>query len=1094
MKTFHSDELYRIEMYDSRHSHDHRAFIDLLISKDFGRSSEVFLASISGNHQEVKDMINVFNDGNKVGRIKRADGNVYDEGHIIRNILSHSKKNSYNEYVSKLDDVSHGLIVSRMIEPKTNERNTWQQTMEKNETTHISLPEEFYELVVAWDGDLKDQIYKVLYDRYSTPMLEDWKDYIVERLIEEELFEELSVYTFGIRKPIKAGLLKLTESQLENIITEGIQSYELDFAILEDLTQTDVLSKCNSLDDYLTHFSGDLAKIIQENINIRFDPKKDKHHPAFKDVNLTANENGVTGLFPPQADAVMGVANTLKEDNYCFVIGEMGSGKTPIGTVAPYISEAVSSHDGKVRPYRAIVLSPSIMVEKWKREIKERIPDVEVYEIKDWKDVIKLQNKPYKPEKIEYYIMNSNVPKYTYPMEPIKDWRYGIEDAKLRLSNIKDELHENGVTDKKFPKFRLNEYTYGTNQRNRWSEITAKTGFHCPDCGGPLYEKRDVLAGERFFEQRSGRKWTNKIKKNVNYVCKNTVETKHLPKHRIKDPAKETQECGFVLWQPEKLPMDSKQRKVSPAWLINKKLRRGFFKYLIADEVHDYKSGDSSIAQAFGQLINHTEKQIALTGTLMGGMATDVFYLLARLDPKKLLKEGITYKDESLFVQRYGVFERKYKLKNGEMRQSGTGKKPGISPHLFPMYLMRNCVFLELSDLGYALPPYQEIPVIVNMNNEHKLAYDKLEASLRNGMRRNSNLNGMRYISSYINIMTQYSDLPFNFSDIEAFDENGDLVTLARPDNFDPAIFEPAKFNQLVEDIDTELARNRKCLVYVRFTGENAYNQVDTYLYDKLKDLGYNVGILRSSGTYDGIRMPKSPQDREQWLNDMMQTHDWDILITNPTLVKVGLDLLQFPNIMFYQMDYSTYNYMQASRRSWRIKQTEPVRVFTYVYRNTIQEKILEHVAAKIDAAMSMQGKFSEEGLRSMADSDDGLHALAKKLLEEGKLDHVETIHERFQRLNQTYEEMQSATYEEYDHYEMNPIEGGIETVKKIAAGNIKDLEDKVSKGTATIVELQDYLNKFDDMFTVVQDIESYNRGRRKKDRVVEGQVALDLF
>src|SRR5699024_7383008 len=144
---------------------------------------------------------------------------------------------------------------------------------------------------------------------------------------------------------------------------------------------------------------------------------------------------------------------------------------------------------------------------------------------------------------------------------------------------------------------------------------------------------------------------------------------------------------------------------------------------------------------------------------------------------------------------------------------------------------------------------------------------------------------------------------------------------------------------------------------------------------------------------------------------------DWDILITNPKLVKVGLDLLQFPTIMYYQMDYSTYDYMQSSRRSWRIKQTEPVKVYTYAYRNTIQESVLEHVATKIDDSMAMQGKFSEEGLRSMADSGSDMQALANKLLQEGSLDSVDTIHERFQRLNQTYDEMQNATYTDDGSY-----------------------------------------------------------------------------
>src|SRR5690606_10492988 len=149
------------------------------------------------------------------------------------------------------------------------------------------------------------------------------------------------------------------------------------------------------------------------------------------------------------------------------------------------------------------------------------------------------------------------------------------------------------------------------------------------------------------------------------------------------------------------------------------------------------------------------------------------------------------------------------------------------------------------------------------------------------------------------NTLSQYSELPFNYDEIVSYNEDGQRLVLAEPHSFDEDALTPTKFNRMLEDIDRELFREgRKSLVYVKYTGTNSYNQVDTWLYEKLKALGYNVGILRSSGSYDGIRMPKSSKDRENWLKDMIEIHDWDILITNPKLVKVGLDLLQIPNIM----------------------------------------------------------------------------------------------------------------------------------------------------------------------------------------------------
>lgn len=1226
---FHFNELYKFELYTSGGKNSNaEVFTELIIAEDRGYTLEVLVASVAGTDKEIHNMKWLMQNS-KEGRIRRAEGPIAEQGQLHRKARAHYKKDRYDVFDVKVEDMTHALFVSKSAKPSIKERHEWDAQQEAKIQAGQrpdSVPENLAELILAWDGDYVTQIYKILNDRYGTPIHEDWKHYVAEVLLEEKLYTPLSVFTFGDENPVQAGLLKVTERDLEQIITEGIASYEINFAIEEDPSVVPVLDQCESLDMYLNHFAGELGTAIQKNIKLRFDPKVDKHHRRFYDVNLAANEQGITGLFPPQADTVMGVANTLAEDNFAFVIGEMGVGKTVIGDVAPYIAQSVITEgkhapgrstkikmarkrlkeEGRIivrndrneiidaginskgfmdalsvwlqnkenedlykfyiqtarirniqplEPFRTIIFSPNIMVEKWKREVKERVPHCEVYEITSWQDVMAMYNRTTymhtksngkevrrfrKPDKIEYYVINSDLPKFTFPTVPMPDYRYGTEEVKAQLALYREQMAQYEtdmaiyhsrraaspdalltVPEKpKAPRSRFikdeieNVYT----KKISVQLSTTETGMHCPSCGGVLWEKKDVPGGQHFYETRSGGKWNPKIK-DLNYKCKNLVKTSHLPKSMVKDPSMEEQECGYILWQPSKeialdmvspgaRQMDSNRepawkkkvsgfRKISPIWLLNRLFPRGFFKFLVADEVHEYKAGDSKIGQAFGQLINHTEKQILLTGTLMGGMAEDVFYLLAKLDPKRLSKESISYKDASLFTQRYGIYEKKFSDNNasGNMRQTSSSKKPGVSPHLFPMHLMRNCAFLELADLGYALPPYQEIPIGVQMDSRHAAAYRDIESTVGSMMRQNAHLGGIRYISTYINAMYQYADAPFNMPKITCEDETGNEVILSEPVQFDEETFDSPKFRELESLLNDEIyGQKRKVLVYVKYTGKSASTQMDTYLYEKLKERGYNVGILKSNGSYDGISMPKKAKDREQWVKDMMEKHDWDVLITNPKLVKVGLDLLQFPNIVYYQMDYSTFDYMQSSRRSWRIKQTENVRVYTFFMADTIQQNVLEHIAKKIDAAMAMQGKFSEEGLRAMADTNDGVAALAKNLLKEGKLDEVDTIHERFQRLNHTYEELQSAKYEDYTHYVVNPIEGGMQTVKAIAQGMIREIEHKVHTGVATSEELIAYMEKFDEMMQVVEDVKAYNKGLKKKDQAKEGQLVLDFF
>ena len=60
---------------------------------------------------------------------------------------------------------------------------------------------------------------------------------------------------------------------------------------------------------------------------------------------------------------------------------------------------------------------------------------------------------------------------------------------------------------------------------------------------------------------------------------------------------------------------------------------------------------------------------------------------------------------------------------------------------------------------------------------------------------------------------------------------------------------------------------------------------------------------------------------------------------------------------------------LQASRRSWRIGQTEPVKVYFFAYEETIQEDALRLVAAKVAAALRVNG--DTVGDDSLAELDD---------------------------------------------------------------------------------------------------------------------------
>ena len=86
----------------------------------------------------------------------------------------------------------------------------------------------------------------------------------------------------------------------------------------------------------------------------------------------------------------------------------------------------------------------------------------------------------------------------------------------------------------------------------------------------------------------------------------------------------------------------------------------------------------------------------------------------------------------------------------------------------------------------------------------------------------------------------------------------------------------------------------------------------------------------------------------------------------------------------------------QASRRSWRIGQTRPVKVVFMSYKNTLQADALKLVAKKLQSSLAVEGELPEDGLAAYGDDgDDLMMALARKIVS-GEEDDAETVEEVF--------------------------------------------------------------------------------------------------
>ena len=246
------------------------------------------------------------------------------------------------------------------------------------------------------------------------------------------------------------------------------------------------------------------------------------------------------------------------------------------------------------------------------------------------------------------------------------------------------------------------------------------------------------------------------------YTCPTCGELLSFkPSTRGKKPVCPNENCAAPLWQAD----GSRFRRYAKSEFIKRYLPKKVFDFCIADEVHQYKAGDSAQGQAFANLICSAKYTLCLTGTLMGGYSTNLFYLLYRLVPNKM-KDICNYKHAMSFAERYGIIER---IEKEDIRDNTASigrnsvsrrvkERPGVSPLVFTDLLLERCVFLKLDDVANNLPPFNEQVVEVAMSEEQHNAYQTFEDELRNQVRSALATGDRSLLGAMINSLLAYPD------------------------------------------------------------------------------------------------------------------------------------------------------------------------------------------------------------------------------------------------------------------------------------------------------------------------------------------------
>ncbi len=431
-----------------------------------------------------------------------------------------------------------------------------------------------------------------------------------------------------------------------------------------------------------------------------------------------------------------------------------------------------------------------------------------------------------------------------------------------------------------------------------------------------------------------------------------------------------------------KLEFGLGQGGYQPTEFIKRYLPTGYFSNLLVDEAHEYKNQGSAQGQAMGVLASLVKKTILLTGTLMGGYADDIFYLLWRAMPQIMMEDGYCYNNRNTlssaamsFMREHGVLKDIYKETESVSHRTARGKSmtvrtvkaPGFGPKGIARFVLPYTAFLKLKDIGQdVLPPYQEHFIEVDMTSEQQEYYSKLSNQLKAELRQALARGDTTLLGVVLNVLLRWPDTCFMAETVKHPRSNA-LLAFA-PSVFDEDDISP-KEEELIRIALENQSAGRRTLVYTTYTGKR---DTGSRLKTLLSEAGLKTAVLRSS---------VSTMKREDWILDQVD-RGVDCVICNPELVKTGLDLLEFPTIVFMQSGYNVYTLQQAARRSWRIGQKEAVDVYYLGYADSAQIACLTLMAKKIAVSQSTSGDVPDTGLDILNQDGDSVEvALAKQLI-----------------------------------------------------------------------------------------------------------------
>ncbi|MEO8391610.1 MAG: DUF6094 domain-containing protein [Chloroflexota bacterium] len=718
---------------------------------------------------------------------------------------------------------------------------------------------------------------------------------------------------------------------------------------------------------FITDHKAPLNRYIESRFNPLYRFDLNGMRPYLDAIKL----NGKHPLYMAQKHVIAAVCKGFEQRDGILLVGQMGTGKTALGS-----SSAVAIGTGAAKAMRdtlqadevVLIVCPPHLVSKWEREAQSISPRTFIARIKRHEDLKAFMDKASKlgPGIAKIAILKREMTKLGSGHTTAVHWK----------------PHNT-------PRWGLHEPTPPNMQDlPRLQRDLVPT---CAACGKIVLDGPDD-------NRKVIRKYALEKSKHVCEYCHEPLWTE------VRDSSSRP------------LP-GHKYPRGNPRYRLDQYLKQCYpdrIALLIWDEVHEAQNSDSGNGEAFGRLSGLAKKTLAMTGTPFNGKASSLFNLEYHLNAKTRAEynwggaQRLSRKQRDLggaqdlldhdskqrgnaearWVSLMGVREGgedqvpQYDRETGSYTGTNTYTRPyteapGISP-LLVAWMLDHTIFFSLKDMTDALPDYQEIAWPVALDSDLQSEHDRTKQSLKDYLIARRWEGDTSFKGAYFHWCVDWINsafLPYEIIHNQRHPITRELMPHTvknMPGMGTERIY--SKEQELLRIVEEELAADRPCIVYCRQTDKRNIQL-------RLKTLIEAHTPLAKAFILEA----KVDPERREALIEKTVRQGFNVIISNPELVKTGLDLVFAGTLIFFEPIYNLGTMMQASGRNYRLNQKrhQLCKVIYLYYEDTMEETAIQLMSRKQRAAKILQGDTGLTGLEALSEGSGGL--------EEALLSHIES-------------------------------------------------------------------------------------------------------